>query len=420
MYNISIIIPIYNGEEYLKECLDSVVDQDIENKEIICVDDGSTDRSIEIVQDYIEIYPDIKLLCQKNQGAAVARNNALDVACGKYIAFMDADDFYIDKTGLRKMVEECESKEAMICGAFRSLKKKDEVLPADTFRAEFKGKEEIKKLRFFDFQYDYYYQSYIFRKDFLNKNDLRFPNYRRYQDPPFLSKTMWAAKEFLVLPIELYCYRVRLSAINYSFLQMNDTLKGIRENLLFAKENGLRILFKNNKDRINQDFYYVINSSIEKGNMDAIRLLIDLEEIVRQAESTRDDEIQLMSLKKVYTAIRKSKMSGNWDYRFPYEHIPYRSRIALYGAGNVGRTMHAVLTSTGYGVIAAWVDSRYQDYQKEGLSVNMPEYLLEQEFDYVLIAVEKEELYMEIREEIEKKKLNNGKPIIGPVQKKEN
>jgi hypothetical protein len=50
----------------------------------------------------------------------------------------------------------------------------------------------------------------------------------------------------------------------------------------------------------------------------------------------------------------------------------------------------------------------------------MPEYLLEQEFDYVLIAVEKEELYMEIREEIEKKKLNNGKPIIGPVQKKEN
>ena len=317
------------------------------------------------------------------------------------------------------MVEECDTKESMICGSFRSLKKKDEILPADTYRAEFKGLEEVRNLRFIDFQYDYYYQSYIFRKDFLNKNNLRFPNYRRYQDPPFFSKAMWTAKEFLVLPIELYCYRVRLSSINYSFLQMNDMLKGIRENLLFAKENGLRILYENNKSRLNQDFYYAINCSIEKGNMNVIKLLVDLEEIVRQAESTRDYEFQLKSLKKVYTAIQRSKMMGSWDYRFPYENISYGRKIALYGAGNVGKTMYYVLNSTGYGEITAWVDSKYQVYQNEGLNVNIPEYLLEQEFDYVLIAVEQEEIYKEIRVEIEKKKLNKGKAIIGPVQKRE-
>ncbi len=417
MYNISVIIPIYNGEEYLQDCLDSILNQDIKNKEIICIDDGSTDGSIEIVHTYMESCSDIKLICQINQGAAVARNNALNAAQGKYIAFMDADDFYMDKTGLRKMVEECENKEAVICGSFRSMKRKNDILPADTYRAEFTEQEALKKLRFIDFQYDYYYQSYIFRKDFLDKNNLRFPNYRRYQDPPFFSKAMWMAKEFLVLPIELYCYRVRLTSINYTFLQINDMLKGIQENLLFAKENGLRLLYENNRNRLNQDFYYAINCSVEKGNINAIRLLVDIEEEVRKTELISDNEFQLKALEKVYTAIQKSKMLGNWDYRFPYEHIPYGSIVALYGAGNVGKTIYSILSSTGYGVITAWVDSKYQAYQNEGLDVNMPEYLLEQEFDFVLVAVEKEELYKEIKEEIEKKKLNNGKAIVGPVQK---
>lgn len=90
---ISVIIPVYNVEKYLKQCLDSVITQTYTNLEIICVDDGSTDHSIDILRFYEKKDSRIKVITQKNQGPSAARNKALDVATGKYISFVDADDF---------------------------------------------------------------------------------------------------------------------------------------------------------------------------------------------------------------------------------------------------------------------------------------------------------------------------------------
>lgn len=90
---ISVIIPVYNVEKYLKKCLDSIITQTYKNLEIICVDDGSTDSSLEILHYYEKKDDRIKVLTQKNQGPSAARNRALDIATGKYISFVDADDF---------------------------------------------------------------------------------------------------------------------------------------------------------------------------------------------------------------------------------------------------------------------------------------------------------------------------------------
>ena len=90
---ISVIIPVYNAQKYLKTCLDSLINQLYKKLEIICVDDGSTDNSLEILRYYEKKDSRIKVFTQKNSGPSAARNNALDHATGDYISFVDADDF---------------------------------------------------------------------------------------------------------------------------------------------------------------------------------------------------------------------------------------------------------------------------------------------------------------------------------------
>jgi len=91
---ISVIIPVYNGEKYINQCLDSLLNQTFKDIEVICVNDGSTDKSLEILQEYSQKDSRIKIINQKNARAAVARNNGLAHACGDYLSILDCDDFF--------------------------------------------------------------------------------------------------------------------------------------------------------------------------------------------------------------------------------------------------------------------------------------------------------------------------------------
>lgn len=99
---VSIIIPVYNAEKYLRQCIESLIHQTYKDIEMIFVDDGSTDNSVEILSEYKEIDPRIQVLRQSNMHAGVARNNGMKVAKGKYLFFLDSDD-YFELT----MVEKC-------------------------------------------------------------------------------------------------------------------------------------------------------------------------------------------------------------------------------------------------------------------------------------------------------------------------
>ena len=90
---VSVCIPVYNAEKFISECLDSLVKQTLREIEIICVNDGSTDSSPEIIKQYQKKYKNIKLINQKNQGLGGARNTGIENATGKYVGFVDADDF---------------------------------------------------------------------------------------------------------------------------------------------------------------------------------------------------------------------------------------------------------------------------------------------------------------------------------------
>ncbi len=114
MPKISVIIPVYNTEEYLKECLDSIIEQTLKNLEIIIVNDGSTDNSKEICEEYASKDNRIKIIYQKNQGAAIARNKGIAMAKGEYLYFLDSDD-YIAADMLEKMLNKIEQEQADIC-----------------------------------------------------------------------------------------------------------------------------------------------------------------------------------------------------------------------------------------------------------------------------------------------------------------
>ena len=111
---VSVIIPVYNAAEFLKDGLNSLLKQTLREIEIICVDDGSTDGSLVILKEFEKADARIRVIHQENQGAGAARNNGMDVARGKYLAFLDADDFF-EKNMLKAAYDRAEETEAEVC-----------------------------------------------------------------------------------------------------------------------------------------------------------------------------------------------------------------------------------------------------------------------------------------------------------------
>ena len=116
MAKISVIIPVYNVEEYLERCLNSVVNQTFKDLEIICVNDGSTDSSGEILQKFARKDARIKIIKRPNGGLSAARNTGLEVMSGEYFAFLDSDD-WIDLNFYEKLYEKAKEFDADIAMA---------------------------------------------------------------------------------------------------------------------------------------------------------------------------------------------------------------------------------------------------------------------------------------------------------------
>ena len=113
---ISVIIPVYNMEKFVKECLNSVVNQSLKDIEIICIDDGSIDNSLQILKDYEKNDKRIKILSQKNNGVGSARNRGIDISKGEFIAFLDSDDKYINMNSLENLYNAAVNNKVLISG----------------------------------------------------------------------------------------------------------------------------------------------------------------------------------------------------------------------------------------------------------------------------------------------------------------
>lgn len=240
---ISVIIPIYNSEKYLCRCLDSIIRQSLNNIEIICINDGSTDASLHLLQKYSKNDKRIRIYSQLNQGAGAARNRGLSLARGKYVAFVDPDDYYPDNNVLKDLYKAAEKNKVNIAGGGLI-----EFLPDMRYRKEYKEQElkTFKKnciVEYSDYQYDYFFQRFLYSKEFLIKNGVIFPLYKRQQDIVFFVNAMIKAKKFYALKRISYCYRVEYKVKALSKNDIEELLEATIVLLKISKKYHLTRLY---------------------------------------------------------------------------------------------------------------------------------------------------------------------------------
>ncbi len=252
MAKISVIIPVFNVEEYLEQCLESVINQTLKDIEIILIDDGSTDSSINICEKYRKNDNRIKFIAQKNQGSGAARNRGLDTANGEFVIFLDSDDFYPESDILETLYNKAKEHNVKICGGSFSELDNDTILtkfPEDNSGYVF---AQDGLIEYADYQFDYGYHRFIYNLEFLKNNNIKFPDYRRFQDPPFFVKVMFAAQRFYAISKITYCLRIKHKMVNWKRPQQIGLINGIKDNLDFAKEHNLKVLYYLTLMRLNQ------------------------------------------------------------------------------------------------------------------------------------------------------------------------
>ncbi|MBR2215367.1 MAG: glycosyltransferase [Selenomonadaceae bacterium] len=256
MLAISILIPLYNQEKWLACCIESIIKQTLHGIEVIVVNDGSTDKSLEILRPYLKKDSRIKLINQENQGAYAARNRALMDATGEYVAFMDPDDYYPADDILKKLYNAAKKFDVYICGGSLCIDHNGEIIKAFATRMERKlvfTEEGIWDFR--EYQMEFYYQRYIYKRSFLLENKFIFPPYKRYQDPPFLLKSMLQARFFYAIPDYVYCYRVghQLPMVDWDLYKVYDMLRGIKDCLQISLSHDLEAVHAHSVHRLDDN-----------------------------------------------------------------------------------------------------------------------------------------------------------------------
>jgi len=268
---ISVIIPVFNGEKYIRSCIESVLRQNLKDLEILIIDDGSTDQTYSILKHYDD--KRIRVFNQENLGSGPSRNKGIDNAKGKYIAFIDSDDIYPNPNSLKLLYDAAEKNNAVICGGSQNKIINDKINNQIDENLIFKYN---KIVNFKDYQYDYGYQRFIYRTDFIKDLNIYFPNYRRYQDPIFFVKSMVLADEFYAISDVVYLYRSKYKKINWSKKLIYDFVCGLRDEINISLNNNLYKLYDIIEKRIDDH----IDTIIRHKTYEIINVILEIVNII--------------------------------------------------------------------------------------------------------------------------------------------
>ena len=215
---LSIIIPVYKVEKYISKCLDSVINQDLhpDDYEIIIVNDGTPDDSFKIAQRFAARYYNIKLIDKENGGVSSARNAGMDIAKGKYIYFLDSDDFLLPDS-LKKIVDTCEIHDLDILtfgsSTFSSVLTTDESIERKTNSDDLADQEILSKIVTGEDYVAYLSYGgevwlYLIKHDFLKASGIRFVEGRMLEDALFTINVFLNAKRMAHLKFDAHRYRI--------------------------------------------------------------------------------------------------------------------------------------------------------------------------------------------------------------------
>lgn len=259
---VSIIIPIYNPGNLLENCLNSIKNQTIEDIEIICVDDGSNDGSLNILKEYGKYDSRFKVIHQENLGAGTARNNGIKHACGEYILFVDSDDF-IEKNTCEILYGTAEKfgSDLILFDAVRhreSEKNLNLIYFSKNNSVDFNNfsfNYNFVKDKVFDGYYGVIWNKF-YKSSFIKENNIIFPKHKIYNDVEFHIKSLILANKIAYLPKILYHYnRIGQNSIQTSFISTPTAF------VFFDVLDGI-INFLNEKNIFSEFKYDFINFSI--------------------------------------------------------------------------------------------------------------------------------------------------------------
>jgi len=241
MIKLSIIIPVFNTEKFIKKCINSCLKQNIQNNhyEIIIINDGSTDNSLEIINSYIKNYDNIHVFSQSNKKQGSARNNGLTKAVGEYIWFIDSDD-WINENILKEIIEYVYENKPDIL-RFDAInhfpnqlirERKSYHVPCKIYKGD-----EV----FLENKFSVCVPFHLFKKSFLLKNRLKFIENIFFEDNEFMVKSFYKADKFQYYKKVLYNVRIRSNSTtrDKDITRKLDILKVIESHTFFLNHNSL-------------------------------------------------------------------------------------------------------------------------------------------------------------------------------------
>ncbi|MDR1679071.1 MAG: glycosyltransferase [Prevotellaceae bacterium] len=228
----SIIIPVYNVEKYLSACLDSVLNQAYHSYELICVNDGSTDKSLAILEDYAKKYPQkkVKVISQSNMGVAIARNHGVEIAKGNYILFLDSDDMLcVNSLDKLFQIVQMEQPDVITFNSELFFEDNSQYKP----NAVFNNNDSKLFLSGMDYLNDFVRLRgwgptaifYLFKRNLFVENDLKFQSNLSHEDDLFIPQILYYTRKLYQLNEVLYTYRIRKQSRNNLRTDKNYTDK---------------------------------------------------------------------------------------------------------------------------------------------------------------------------------------------------
>ena len=241
---ISIIIPVYNVEKYLERCLNSIVNQTLYDLEIICINDGSPDNSLEILERYSKQDKRIKIINQENSGLSVARNTGMEIAVGEYIGFVDSDD-WVDSNFYENLYNSAKkyNTDIAVASVLRERKK------YSSYRIKYNNeKVYTEKSEIFnacDCPNICYVWNKIYKTEFFKSQNLKFQEGMFFEDILFTTKILGNSKSLVTVPNTYYHYMVNdgtsIVKSNHTLKKNQDRYNNQKEAILFCLENNIKI-----------------------------------------------------------------------------------------------------------------------------------------------------------------------------------
>ena len=276
---VSVIIPIYNQEKYLYSCLESVLLQNLQEIEVICVNDGSTDKSFDILSELAWTDERLRIINQENKGVGEARNVGIREAKGEYLAFIDPDDKYYNFKALELLYNKAKYNNALVCGGcftiqFEEKGEKDK-FTGNEARYVF---DEDRFYTYQEYQYDYGFHRFIYDRKLILENNLFYPSLKRFEDPVWFVQVLHKAGKFFGVSEKIYSYRSGHKENIFDKEKVCHIVQGITDVAKFAVDNEYDHLLNLEKQRLirghSEDIYPYICDEDEE----MLRLITDFED----------------------------------------------------------------------------------------------------------------------------------------------